>query len=85
MRMIEFLPSCAEAIRPPFCATSKQHMGAECPKKNRFCSPVSTSMAISEPHEVNRTIFSLARRDHFNAMQFAGEYPIMCLSSMIGS
>ena len=70
---------------PPWEATSKQQIGAECPKKNLFCWFVSTSMAIRDPHEVKRTMVSLAILDHLRFKHFDGEYPIMNFNSIIGS
>jgi hypothetical protein len=70
---------------PPFEETSKQQIGDECPKKKRFYSFVSTSIAINVPPDVKSMIFSPATRDHFKFRHLSGEYPITCLSSIIGS
>jgi len=69
----------------PLGEMSKQQMGAECPKKNLSCLPVSTSRAIKVPPELNTHTFSLGKRDHLRLLQFSGEYPMMCLSSTTGS
>ena len=71
--MIEFFPSCALAISPPWGATSKQQIGAEWPKKNRLYSLVSISIAMREPHDVKRIMFSFGNLDHFKLRHRCGE------------
>jgi hypothetical protein len=60
-------------MRPPWEATSKQQMGAECPKKNRFYSFVSTSITIKVPPELKITTFSPAILDHLMFKHLSGE------------
>ena len=72
--MMEFLPSWALAISAPLALMSKQHIGAECPKKKRFYELSSRSMAIKVPPEVKTTVLlSLGKRDHLRFRHLSGE------------
>jgi len=48
----------------PYLFKSKQQIGAECPKKNLFCSFESVSIAIKVPPDVNIITFSPSALDH---------------------